>query len=1166
MFRKTLALCLGFVLAFPLLAQSGGASPSTSPEGAPSDGLSGGLPGEVAAASTVDETATMSELERKTLALDIAISNYYELKALAQKYGLSTEGLSQELRDRLYAHLKLAPPATPAPASSVTIESASNFEYFTLDGSADSFMRLSGPITMKISTDDGFRHVVKADEIIFNRDENIVQAKGDVTYVREGEGRSDEFKGSTILVDLDSYSGVFLDGVYNLDPSATVKRSLSFHFEKLTRRGADLTVLESALVTACDDDRPHYYIRARKVWLFENGDWALSGATLYLGVVPVLWLPFFYYPSDEIVFHPVIGYRSREGAFVQTTTYLLGEMKKTTDSSSSLSLLSQQGASGKKALSGIFIKRLQTALESGGAKAASPSDARSLKLLADIYSALGLYVGISGAIPETSTGSLDFSLGMGLSRSLFLESNGYYSPFDYANGYVSNWNSSNFLGFDLPFRFGGDATYSYKKISGPLRFSIALKMPLYSDPYFEQDFYQRSESSSILSAIDANTTTVSKRTSLTQSLQSSLSWTAQNIKGASLLQSANISKLAAQMTWKSKSQPTTGLTSAQKRMLAVDPQRDFFYPDSLKFLDSSFSLSGTILQRDSQAKKTKAGAATPGSAEDSISSEGAGSATAPEGAKGAASSGGAAPPAESTEAMSQPAVAPQPEAATQPEASSSTVEIKPRDFSQSSVNIGWTASGSSSVEEKFYSTDWVYPEDVDTTLSYLLVGWKGNATLTSSSSWAEKLIALQTSLGFSSQDQWRPYLKDERTSPTTVHPYRLSDYSYRSTTVDASAALSVSPFQSGSAWSASSLQYSIGGTLYKNNYSGLSGSGVDATPIYTSTWIGWDSDTLSSHALSATVSLAPRNKASQRLSFAASLPPLLEKYSATYAYSRKFLQTSFLGAVSRASDGADLLPSSLSAQIVLGAAPYPVLSSEFSWDFDEAAPLSSVTSLGYGWAKVAFTAKKSKGYSFTDGLWSTDGTESFRPYETSFSLTPKIGDSSAKTVEGGSALHLYVRPTISYSQNLVRFTESTLGASMDFSLTSDKGTSLSFTSVSANKSAWRYWPSLFPASGSFDPTDYYRNFLTDLADSLSIWDSAKLKSSLFKLQSLNLKLAQDLHDWNLEAALGMSPVLVTPDSGRPYYQLDFSFSIAVTWKDIPEMKASKTYEEGGFTD
>ncbi|MFA6366896.1 MAG: hypothetical protein WCX13_06875, partial [Candidatus Hydrogenedentales bacterium] len=846
MFRKAIVFGLGFFLVFSVFAQA----QETSPIGAAS-----GPPEAAEAVTSVDILAAMSEIERKSLALDIAISKYYELRSMAEKYGLSTQGLSQELRSRLYEFFRIAPPAKPPSASSITIESASNLEYFTLEGSQDSYIRLSGPLTLKITTDDGFSHNIRADEIVFNRDKEIVQAKGNVLYIREGQGRSDEFRGTTILVDLKSYSGVFLDGVYNLDPSAAVKRSLSFHFEKLTRRAADLSILEHALVTACDDPQPHYHIRAKKVWLFENGDWALSSATLYLGVVPVLWLPFFYYPNDEIVFHPVIGYRSREGAFVQTTTYLLGAMKRDTSSSSSLSLFSEEGGGGTTELSGIFIKRLQSASgdsQDGAVKTSKSSNGQTLKLLADIYSALGIYVGLAGTIPETKSGSLDFTVGIGLSRSLFLESNGFYSPFDASNGNVSDWNSSNFLGLALPLRFGLDASYSYKKTSGPLRYSIAVRLPFYSDPYFEKDFYQRSESSNLLAAIDANTTAVSKRTSMTQSLQSSLSWSVQNAKGPSLLQSASVSKLAAQMAWKSKSQPTTGLTTAQKRILAVNPQRDFFYPDSLKFLDSSFSLSGTLIQYDSKAKKTggvNADAALPETARSEVI-DGDG--------------GNSAPPAENKNAEAAAAAA---AANSLPAASVK----KTRDFSQSSINLGWAASGSTSIEEKFYSSDWIYPEDVDATLSYLLAGWKGSATLTSSGSWAEKLLAMQTSLGFSSQDQWRPYLRDERISPTTVHPYRLSDYSYRSTTVDASAALSVSPFSSGTSLSASSLQYSIGGTLYKNKYSGLTDDGKNSLPIYTSTWIGWNSDTLSSHALSATVSLTPKNRASQRLSFTASL-------------------------------------------------------------------------------------------------------------------------------------------------------------------------------------------------------------------------------------------------------------------------------------------------------
>ena len=267
MFRRIASFCAMLMLAGIAFAQSQGPAPAEAQAQASAG----------AGVGSKDYLGTMSEIERKTLSLDIAVSTYYELKAMAAKYGLSTEGKSAELRSRLYEFFSLSPPENPGGEAVVTIESASSFEYFTLENSSDSLVRLGGPITLSITTNDGFKHKVTANEILFDRDKNIVQARGDVLYLREGADRKDEFSGSMILIDLNSYAGVFLDGAYNLEPTASIQRTLSFHFEKLTRRGSDLTIMERAKVTACEEIPPHYYIRAKKVWLFANGDWALSG-------------------------------------------------------------------------------------------------------------------------------------------------------------------------------------------------------------------------------------------------------------------------------------------------------------------------------------------------------------------------------------------------------------------------------------------------------------------------------------------------------------------------------------------------------------------------------------------------------------------------------------------------------------------------------------------------------------------------------------------------------------------------------------------------------------------------------------------------------------------------------------------------------------------------
>ncbi len=1119
-------------------------------------GSAGGAQSRIQGQAFLD---AMSGLERSTLALDIAVSNYYELRAMALKYGLPAGGGSAELRRSLYAFFGLKSPETPPSPSSLVIESASQVEYFNLEEGGDRYMRLTGPITMTLRSEDGYSHSIKADEIIFDQGRNIVEAKGNVEYRREKDSRSDEFSGSSLLVALDSYSGVFLDGSYDLDPTAEMQRTLSLYFKRLGRRGSDMNLFEEATLSACDEPNPHYHIRAKKVWVFENGDWALANATLYVGVVPVLWLPFFYYPADEVFFHPVIGYRSREGAFVQTTSYLLGEERRDRKESGLLSLMSNMDNSGPLERSGVFIRRtsFDTDTGDGSSDVAAGKNPSILRLLADVYSSLGVYLGLQGSFPSLGSG-LDFSLGLGLSRALFLQSNGFYSPFDYSNDYDSLWDSSNFLGLDLPFRFGAQFTYSSGLSKGDFRYSFKTDLPLYSDPYFEQDFTQRKESSSILSIIEANKTSVSRRSAMNQSVTTSLFWRFPQGKDGAVLETIEVSNLGAQMNWRTKSQSTTGLDTAGKRRLAVSPSRDFFYPDSLKFLDGTIKLSGTLDSFDRRAKLKEAVAAPASPQEDP-----------------------------------KPAAA---EASPQGGESTTGAKSDGRDLTALSGRLGWTASGSAIVEDKYRSTAWLSPEDVDASLSYRLLGWKGSGAVNYSLSWADRLLSLESGLGFSAQDQYRPILYDERLAPTTPHPYRLSDYSYRTSALDGTAALSLRPFMAASSFSGSSLLYQAGATIFKNAYAGLSGSGITATPVYATTWLGWDSTSFPTHSLTATLAYATKGKFANSLSFQAMLPPLLEKYTGTYAVSGKYLSASLQGSVARSSEASPLECSALNAQLRLGASPYPQLQSSFAWDFESSEPLSSVSSLEYLWAKASFTAKKAKGYYLDGGAWNLDGTEGFRPYEFSLNFNPHIemgglknkgagelADSMAATAaktsagfptteaarlpadagsEGGLAFDL--KPSLSYTQNLVRFTESNIVADLTVSLTGKKGSSLKFSARSVNKSPWRYWPGFFPASADFDPKDYARDPFTDVLDAFSIWDTQALKRTLFKLQNLSLSLSQDLHDWNVEASLAMSPVLFTPDSGRPYYQLEFSFSFLVTWKDIPELKSSIAYDEGVF--
>ena len=179
---------------------------------------------------------------------------------------------------------------------------------------------------MTLVEDNGDSHRIHADSVVFNRARSTLTARGSVRYERksgsdDGDilGRGPERRSRTIGR-ASSSTARFADRARGR-LGRPRPRHLGGHHNAPS---ADVMVLKDGVISSCDADDPHYAVRARRVWLLGDKEWAISDAVFSLGNVPMLWLPFFYYPGDELAFHPVIGYRSREGYFVQTTVYLIG--------------------------------------------------------------------------------------------------------------------------------------------------------------------------------------------------------------------------------------------------------------------------------------------------------------------------------------------------------------------------------------------------------------------------------------------------------------------------------------------------------------------------------------------------------------------------------------------------------------------------------------------------------------------------------------------------------------------------------------------------------------------------------------------------------------------------------------------------------------------------
>ena len=355
----------------------------------------------------------------------------------------------------------------------------------------DDIIVFTGGVSLSVK-DGSTVSTIESDKLVYNRSENTIEAEGNVHYSRKSGGSdgAEEFIGELLLFNIDEMEGVFLDGTIKQAPRKQGQNPFTIRSATIGRDSSGAIGFKNAVLSTNSDpdEEPLWSIRASRIWMLPGNELAFANGYFSIGIVPIFYLPFFYYPADEMIFHPVFGFRNREGYFLQTTTYLFGRKPLTTDSktSGSFSNFMKSDRLKKQERNGLFFKNLNE----------DDTDAGSsyIKLLADTYSQLGGLVGIDGKVVPKNTliRQLDFSLLLGFSRTLFpLKNTGIdgISHITYGSDGQRHYNKSFLYGISVPFRYRAHINFGISQ--APFQFSI--NMPFISDPYFKKDFFDRSE-------------------------------------------------------------------------------------------------------------------------------------------------------------------------------------------------------------------------------------------------------------------------------------------------------------------------------------------------------------------------------------------------------------------------------------------------------------------------------------------------------------------------------------------------------------------------------------------------------------------------------------------------------------------------------------------------
>jgi hypothetical protein len=1092
--------------------------------------------------------------EQQRMELEIRASTLPELAAWCRTLGLSEGGTREELSRRLREHLALPEPKETANLNQkvITIESAQTTEYFTIDVIDEDYARLKGGVSLSLIDKDS-THRIKANEILFNRTRNILTASGNVEYIKDKGDTTEIFRGENITVNIDDWSSIFLDGI---SVRKLGKEDTAYRFEGkvISRSDDDVTVLRDAQVGNANNEEALWSISATKIWLLPGSDFALFNAVLKVGEIPVLYIPFFFYPADDLIFHPVIGYRSREGGYVQTTTYILGRPKADSSETSSISRILGSSNDMEKEHNGIFLR-------STGRKIKN-QDEISLRALIDYYVNLGAYVGVDLSIPRKGIlNSLDLSMGAGFTRTV-TQIGGNYNPFAPTYDGTSDWNRANLFSYDVPFRYRIKAESSIGGTYG----SLSLNFPYYSDPFIDKDFMKRSEfmdwfnmmqqGAALEDEDDERSDIQTYQWQLNGSLRPSVAMLSPYIS------SLSVSTFSMTMAFKKID---------DKFILANNeyaPSRTFFAPDKFTIYSISGSVSGTPLTigGDSQTGSNTA----KKEIEDPF--KGIGTPRSPWPAK---------------------------EEEEQTQKKSSSEKLVPPALSQrfdltqagnNKFSVDYQLSPTSSTELQFRSgyDNWQSFEDVDWgEIQSILASFGGNGSVKFSFDHTSGFYS--NSVTFFGNGTWREYsyineeaeaYKTPQTPEGEPDEKRIEDakkQQYGQTNYSTSYTYngSVRPLYKNSIFGQSNINYTFTGTLAKSKKY-TDGDG----PELTQQWGAWVKDNpsedilgLTSHRISANAAANIMEK-TQNVSFSSDLPPLdpllrtdmtfrawISETNANVQFRKPELVNN------EENDKWIIDPFNLTETLRFGS--IGTFSYYMVTDPERDNEITTITSSLSLWSfRASFSAVKSVKWEFAPddpdnpsmgGKWQqTEDEQALHPRD----LTLSYIRSFAKRDIIKDRLNFSVNINSRLFFDLQRYTNSNFQLSMGFTLGIGGFMDISLSATSENAVIWRYFKN-FP--GMEDITSMYidgdqNNVFIDLIDSFNFADESKRQRTGFKMKSFNLTADHYLGDWTASLGIIMSPYLnnnLTP----PKYEINAEVTFLVKWTAISEIKTDLKYEK-----
>lgn len=1071
-------------------------------------------------------TPELSLFER-TLPRDIATADLQELIIWARSLGLSDRGTRREVEDRILAYYGVARPpeeAQPEEGSTVgasgvsilRIERARGTDYFTLEEVDEQYLRIVGGVVLTLE-EEGASHTIEAEEVTINLATDTLAAYGSVVYSVRREDGTENFRGDQIVFRIDTWEGIFVRGITESLEDDDEEEVFSVAGERISRSAGEIIVIDEGSITSSQADPPNFRIRAGRMWVLAPGEWALRDAVLYVGRVPLLYFPAFFLPGDRLFFSPAVGTRDREGAFIQTTTYLIGQRE---DQEPPLSIMRLGDApeDSERVIEGLFLRIPEEP---------PPEDPEGwyLKIMADTYTTLGGYAGVAASLPDLgSVSTLDSRLGIGASRNIYYE-NGVYSNYYVQDGEaLQHWNNGAFFGTSVPFRYEAelDTSMTFQGIS------LSIEFLLLSDPEFRRDFWNRDEGidwSFLVQSAEEDEEETAEGASTVSSLAwtAALSWSGEVERLEPWIDRLSIDTFEADLQWRTRDNEE--LPDAVAWSTSDDsPEEEFFYPQSVLLPEIAMTVGGTLFQyppvqtsgEESDTDKENNNEEDRPSYRDAVRPP-----WTEEGATGEEEDG---------------------QRFQLPDPIADLPGLPARD--PGGVSLTYILTPTLRYDRFTDNDDWTTINDVEFAWAYSAFQTRNSLSLTLDADTRDGFANLRSTVDL--EQRYQEVDSNDSVDEDEREELRLDAYQFTGEEGTQDSTLTVYPLTSVPMVEDSNLQYSLSSLLFERTFVELR---ENDSPRYETQIGSWSENDISTHRTAMLLAWDVLD-ARQTVRGTAALPPLNGAYTGSVTIVTGPLTTT-VGGGYREDDEKEWTFDNLIETHALSLLEDDItFTQRLEYDIEESRLQQASSSLSLWPLTATLTGRHTEGYRFEEGTgWVDNEEEDFRW------VSLEIGiDGSYDTRFWKRRVDLSFDGSLAVDIDLLRYTSSSLVLDYGFSLDIYRFLDFEFSVVSTNDFIYQYFEN--PASDVGRPR---RAFIEDLVDSLRLFDDEAREQSFFKIEQIDISAVHDLEDWELTFTYSGLPELDTEESE---YRWRSVFSILLRWRSIDELRRNIRVEDG----